>query len=512
MDFNIIILGFGVIGSESLFELIRGLKSKNKNINIAIIEKNIDNIPGGVAYSKLNSKHGFFNNPLRLSNLDFIKWIKRKQNIEKLIRFIKINQSYDLNNWLCKNLDFKQKRIKKFSEIYFPRLLYSFFLEDKIIKSLKLAVKKSINIKFYEANVADIKKKNQLIFSSLNKFMEFKPIINNGNLSFRNMKKKITSISSSKVIIGNGILPPKHIYEIKNTNNDNYIWDFYSEGGTNNLINKLRKLEKNKKLIKLVFIGNKAGLLEAIPKLENIITKSNKRFKIISVAKSSLSLEKAEKSKKLNFYKFRFFTSKNIQNLNKSQKILELLSKEFYYAKKSGYNKYDVWTLILKKNIISKCYKKLSVKEKIKYNDKIFPLIRNLTRYTYPETIYSKERLQNRKILTFIKDKVIKIKKNKTNILLITEKNNKILSDILINVSGPVDLNSMDGEVPFIQSLKKINKNYNHRGFFADKNFRIDENIYAPGTLSSNFNPNRLTLIRAVSENSKKAVKHILKN
>ena len=152
--------------------------------------------------------------------------------------------------------------------------------------------------------------------------MEFKPIINNGNLSFSNMKKKITSISSSKVIIGNGILPPKHIYEIKNTNNDNYIWDFYSEGGTNNLINKLRKLEKNKKLIKLVFIGNKAGLLEAIPKLENIITKSNKRFKIISVAKSSLSLEKAEKSKKLNFYKFRFFTFKNIQNLNKSQKIL----------------------------------------------------------------------------------------------------------------------------------------------------------------------------------------------
>ncbi len=510
MDFNIIILGFGVIGSESLFELIRGLK--DKNTNIAIIEKNIGNIPGGVAYSKLNSKHGFFNNPLRLSNLDFIKWIKRKQNIEKLIRFIKINPSYDLDNWLSKNIDFKQKKISKFSEIYFPRLFYSFFLKDKIIKSLKFANKKSINIKFYQANVTDIKKKNQLIFSSLNKFIEFKPMIKNGKLSFKKMKKKITSISSSKAIIGNGILPPKHIYENKNFRNENYIWDFYSEGGTNNLINKLRKLGKNKKLIKLVFIGNKAGLLEAIPKLENIINKSKKKFKIISVAKSSLSLEKAEKSKKLNSYRFRFFTSKNIKNLNKSQKILELLSKEFYYAKKSGHNKYDVWTLVLKKNIISKCFKRLSIKEKVKYDDKIFPLIRNLTRYTYPETIYSKERLQENKILTFIKDKVIKIKKNKKSILLITEKNHKILSDILINVSGPVDLNSMAREVPFIQSLKRISKNYNHRGFFADKNFRIDENIYAPGTLSSNFNPNRLTLIRAVSENSKKAIKHMLKN
>ena len=40
----------------------------------------------------------------------------------------------------------------------------------------------------------------------------------------------------------------------------------------------------------------------------------------------------------------------------------------------------------------------------------------------------------------------------------------------------------------------------------------IEKNIYAPGTLSSNFNPNRLTIIRAVTENSKKAIKHMLNN
>ena len=101
----------------------------------------------------------------------------------------------------------------------------------------------------------------------------------------------------------------------------------------------------------------------------------------------------------------------------------------------------------------------MNIKEKIKYNDKIFPLIRNITRYTYPETIYAKDRLQNKKILFFIKDKAIEIKKNEKNICLIREKGHKILSDILINVSGPVDLNTMAGEVPFIQSLKKICKN-----------------------------------------------------
>ena len=77
MNFNIIILGFGVIGTESLFEIVK--KYKKKNINIAVIEKNINNIPGGIAYSKLNSKYGFFNNPLRISNKEFIGWVKRKK-------------------------------------------------------------------------------------------------------------------------------------------------------------------------------------------------------------------------------------------------------------------------------------------------------------------------------------------------------------------------------------------------------------------------------------------------
>ena len=140
MNFNVIILGFGVIGSEALSEYVKN--SKKKNINIAIIEKNITNIPGGVAYSKFNSKHGFFNNPLRISNLEFIRWIKKKKNIKKLLNFIKLNQSFNLNDWLSKNLNFKNKKIKLFSEIYFPRLLYSFFLEEKIIKSLKLSKKK----------------------------------------------------------------------------------------------------------------------------------------------------------------------------------------------------------------------------------------------------------------------------------------------------------------------------------------------------------------------------------
>ena len=63
MNFNLTIIGFGVIGVETLFALASKIK-KNQKFNIAVIEQNLNNIPGGVAYSKTSSKFGFFNNPL----------------------------------------------------------------------------------------------------------------------------------------------------------------------------------------------------------------------------------------------------------------------------------------------------------------------------------------------------------------------------------------------------------------------------------------------------------------
>ena len=58
MKFDISIIGYGVIGVESLFELTDKIKKKTK-LNIAIIDKDLNNIPGGVAYSKTKSKFGF---------------------------------------------------------------------------------------------------------------------------------------------------------------------------------------------------------------------------------------------------------------------------------------------------------------------------------------------------------------------------------------------------------------------------------------------------------------------
>ena len=91
MVFDLAIIGCGVIGVETLHEIRKTLSKnkKSKKIKIAIIEKNLDNIPGGVAYSVKNSKFGFFNNPLRLSHPDFIKWFNLYKNKKKILEFSK---------------------------------------------------------------------------------------------------------------------------------------------------------------------------------------------------------------------------------------------------------------------------------------------------------------------------------------------------------------------------------------------------------------------------------------
>ena len=61
MQSNLTLIGFGVIGVESLHTFVKKI-TKKKKFKILVIEKDIKNIPGGVAYSKTSSKFGFFNN------------------------------------------------------------------------------------------------------------------------------------------------------------------------------------------------------------------------------------------------------------------------------------------------------------------------------------------------------------------------------------------------------------------------------------------------------------------
>ncbi|MDA8737853.1 hypothetical protein N9M42_02240, partial [Candidatus Pelagibacter bacterium] len=160
--------------------------------------------------------------------------------------------------------------------------------------------------------------------------------------------------------------------------------------------------------------------------------------------------------------------------------------------------------------IMSTCYNRLSIIEKKNYNFSIFPLIRNITRYTYPDTVSAKNRLERANKIKFIKDKVVKIIKNKNILILKTNNKKSIKGDIVINVSGPVNVVEAKNEIKFIPSLRSMTKKYNERGFSTNMNFMLENGLYLPGTLSNNFNPGRETIIKAITKNSYKVAKNII--
>ena len=509
MKFDLAILGYGVIGVESLYALVS--EGKKRKLNVAVIEKETKNIPGGVAYSKESSKFGFFNNPLRLSHPFFQKWINKKQNKNKIINFIKKNQDYHLDEWLENNFDnLMKKQVSK--EIYFPRLVYSFYLEEKILETVKLSKKSKIKIFWFNGELDKIKfEDNNLELKPKSIFESFDLNLRKGNSEIVKKKKYIKFLNTKKIIIGNGLLPPKKIEFSNKNSSKNYIWDFYSEGGTNNLLKKIRLLKRKRKKILLTFIGNKAGLLETTLQMKRLINIQKVDLYINVISSKFATLNKAEFSRNFKKFKLAYFNTKKLNKIKKAKDILFILKKEFLNAKSKGFNKYDVWTTVLKKNILEKSISKLNLKEKQKYNFSIFPKIRNITRFTYSKPISAKESLERNKKINWIRGKATSIKYDKKNLFIKINGKKLIRSDLVINVSGPVDLKQLNKETNFIKSIKEryINK-VDKRGFITNKNFMLTKQIFMPGIIAYNFNPSRQTIIKAITNNSRKVIKFIL--
>ena len=94
MKFSHISIGAGITGIETILALTKEVDRKKKYISpkflVGIIDKNPENISGGVGYGFKISKYGFFNNPIRLSPKPFRKWLSDKKIKEKIIHYLKI--------------------------------------------------------------------------------------------------------------------------------------------------------------------------------------------------------------------------------------------------------------------------------------------------------------------------------------------------------------------------------------------------------------------------------------
>ena len=215
------------------------------------------------------------------------------------------------------------------------------------------------------------------------------------------------------------------------------------------------------------------------------------------------------------FKNYKKFKLKNllfskIKKIRKAEEILILLKKEFKYAISKKFNKYDVWTTILKDKILNRSIANLDSLEKRKYNNSIFPKIRNLTRFTFPQTILAKNFLDKNKKINIVKGKAISIKKIKDILYVKTDTKKMVKSNIVVNVSGPVDLISLNKESKFINTIKRSQGKFNQRGFLTDKNFALSNRIFLPGVIAYNFNPSRQTINQAITNNSRKIINFLL--
>ena len=146
MYFTHISVGGGITGIETIicaFNKIKNdlIKSKNKRekfklkkFTFAVIEKKPENIPGGVAYGFKNSRYGYFNNPIRLSPKKFVNWLLKKENKKKIASYIKIYGGYTGKKWLNNNnktlFSFDPKKLR---ELYLPRTIFNFWMEERLI-------------------------------------------------------------------------------------------------------------------------------------------------------------------------------------------------------------------------------------------------------------------------------------------------------------------------------------------------------------------------------------------
>jgi uncharacterized NAD(P)/FAD-binding protein YdhS len=521
MKFDIIFVGGGFGSSRGLSDLLLKLRKKKykKKINIGVLEEDINNIPGGIAYSERLSKHGFFNNPSRLSPKEFTSWSIKNKNVKMLFQDILTSGSISFNEWMLKNKDVleKAKNIQAISEIYYPRFYLSLWLKDILLKEVKLK-NKNIKIFFINGSANVIKKKGNNFLISIKNGKNIKKSSFVKKEKFKILNNK-SEIFGKNLVISLGLPLPKNSFDKKILTDKYFMSDLYSLGGTKKLIELINSLKNKQKKTVLHFLGSKAGFLECLPELKSLIKNNKINLNIISTSRNATTLQPAIKSENFNEYKFKVFTSKNIPLINSPIDLLKNLKKEFSIAKKNNYFKYDVWTSILQKKILNKVLKNFSKENKKIYNEKYFKKIRSLTRFTFPETVNSFNILKKNNFIRMNKASVLNVIKIGKTFITFTKKISgnikKVKSDIIISVKGPQNTFELVNSNSLFKSLYKLNKNVIYDdGFATSSNFELIncKNIYLIGFVSSGYNAKRETIVKAINNNATKVINKIIKH
>ena len=241
------------------------------------------------------------------------------------------------------------------------------------------------------------------------------------------------------------------------------------------------------------------------------IKKQNPLFKIFCVGSNLKSLEPANLTNKKNLFFSKFNYLMNKKNKLNAKEIYDYIYDILIVNRPKKYSKYDVWTQILKRNILKKLISCLNKNNLKIYNEIYFQKIRSITRFTFPYLIQLKNEMEKKRLIKLYPYRLEKIIKFKNKFLVQTDKKN-FYCDFIINVTSPESVYLLAKKDSLIKSLKRFG-DIIKSGFAVDENFQLgNSKIFIPGVHASGFNPDRETIIKAILKNSLISSNYITKS
>ncbi len=535
--YNFTSIGAGVGGTEatiaalySVIENLRIQKAEGKNVagqsySYALVDESAENIPGGVGFGREMSHFGDFNNPIRLSPNDFVGWVLNNKTL--ISSYIEQYGGLKGQKWLDTYGSQLEQALtaSDISELYLPRAVFGYFMEERLLDVMDVASKAEaelgiiIKVDFWQgvANgyMPSMDGKGGT-FTFGDEGLERLELVRTGQ-TFPKLRfeatgeRQETGLETERANISLGIAPPQQLATTAAQENQNYLWDFYAEGGTQKLLERIRAVQTDnpERQVTIHFLGSMAGLLESLPELEAMRDAGTINVKLISSSSKAETLQKAEFTAGKPAYQLAHFTLANASQFSSADAVLDGVREEFKRAKESGYGAYDAWTPILMGGVLNTIISKLSDNERERYDSSIHPKLREISRFTNPETVLAKESLESKGVLVMRSgERATGIEERNGQLVVKIDKDTGVaenMADIVVNVSGPLSPDKLTNISPLIRALSEAGAEIAQTGIKVDDGFQVKgvRGISLSGTLAEGYNPNRQTIINAILNNAR---------
>jgi uncharacterized NAD(P)/FAD-binding protein YdhS len=521
-QYDILFIGGGIGCWETILNLAKNPDFKpDNNVNIAIINTHIETFVVGQAYTLEAKRFATFNNPLRLSPLQFQEWIFK--NKERLSLFCSNFYSHIPQHFKEANSDLKQKLLSSktifdLEELYLPRSFFGLWMHEKIVSLLSnITDKLKINIDYFLGHASLLEKSfsgSFKIFADEKNLLKLSPAVNTlhafsvTNFSVSEHTYK-TYLTAKNIVLATGVLPPYEFSSDKAViNHPRYVSRLYEYATISNLSSQIYsdcQTVKTKPL-NIIIIGSKSGMLEVVSEIFELFKNNLITAKLLSL--SGKTLISAEKSTKFNSFSLSRDYVQSYESGIKPEKLFDCIQKEYLLAHQAGFTSYDVWTKTLVHNYMKVLRQVWTPMERAEYDKKYLTKIRSISRFTNPDLVSYFNSLSN--CLVCKSEAVQKISLVNNSFEVVTDKAVHKYIDYIINASSTARntnfTKSFTSLPPIIRSLSNfLNANYS-TGFAVNENLEVIncKGIFLPTGLRVGFNPERKTVLVATLMAAKK--------